>query len=56
MTDLIRDPDDDLCKCDDCLKGDALPIERHGIPGARQIRLVVIDPLSELLTEKPELR
>lgn len=30
-----------FCTCEECRRGDALPLRRHGIPGARQLSLVV---------------
>ncbi|WP_310532526.1 hypothetical protein [Novosphingobium sp.] len=34
----------DFCICEECRRGDALPLRRQGIPGARQLALVDAAP------------
>lgn len=35
---------DILCRCEECQRGDALPVRLHGIPHARQLRLDAVPP------------
>lgn len=44
-----------FCQCEECQRGDALPVRLHGIPHARQLRFDAVPPAPPARTS-PEPR